>query len=168
MTFEMKYLHYTRHLPLIMCADGKGIGIWIDTSHAVYAYMKGHVRTYASIRKGAVISSANRIKLNTLSLTETNIVAVGEKLTRFIWFQYFWEAQTGYANEDVLYQDNKSGILLESNGIHLAGKGSKYIPIYYYLITDQIKKKEFKIIYCPTGDMIADLFYQAVTRSTVC
>ena len=31
MTHEMKQLHYTRHLPLIMCADGKGIGIWIDT-----------------------------------------------------------------------------------------------------------------------------------------
>ena len=83
---EMKYLQYTRHLPLILCADGKGIGIWIDTLHAVHADMKGHVGTYTSMGKGAVISSANRIKLNTTSSTKNEIVAVGEKLPRYIWF----------------------------------------------------------------------------------
>ena len=46
LTHEMKYIQYTRHLPLILCADGKGIGIWIDASHAVHADMKGHVGTY--------------------------------------------------------------------------------------------------------------------------
>ena len=69
-----------------MCADGKGVGIWIDALHAVHANIKDHVGTCTSIGKGAVISSANRIKLNTPSLTETEIVAVGEKLTKFIWF----------------------------------------------------------------------------------
>lgn len=34
---------------------------------------------------------------------------------------YFCKGQTGYANKDVLLQDNKSGILLENNGIYLAG-----------------------------------------------
>ena len=82
----MKYIQYTRYLPLILSADGKGIGNWIDAWHAVDTDMKGHVRTYASMGKGAVISSANQIKLNTTSSTETEIVAVGEKLTKYIWF----------------------------------------------------------------------------------
>ena len=86
LTHEMKYIQYTRHLPLILCADGKGIGIWIDVLHAVHANMKGHVGIYASMGKGAVISSANRIKLNTTSSTETEIVDVGEKLPKYIWF----------------------------------------------------------------------------------
>ena len=72
----MKYLQYTRHLPLILCADGKGIGIWIDVLHAVHTNMKGHVRTYASMEKRAVISSANQIKLNTTSSTETETETV--------------------------------------------------------------------------------------------
>ena len=59
-----------------MCGDGKRIRSWIDASHAVHASMKGHVGTYASMGKGAVVSSANRIKLNTTSSTETEIVAV--------------------------------------------------------------------------------------------
>ena len=86
LTHEMKYIKYTRHLPLILCADGKGIGIWIDASHTVYADMKGHIGLFISMEKGAVISSANQIKLNTTSSTETEIVAVGEKLTKYIWF----------------------------------------------------------------------------------
>ena len=70
----MKYLQFTRDLILIMCADGKGIGIWIDASHAIHANMKGRVGTYASIGKGAVVPSANRIKLNTtISSTETEL-----------------------------------------------------------------------------------------------
>ena len=49
-------------------------------------------------------------------------------------------------------------MLLENNGIYSAGKESKHIHMCYYLITDQIKKKEFKIMFCPTGKMIADFF----------
>ena len=145
-------------MPLILCANGKGIGIWIDASHAVHADMKGHVGTYASMGKGAVISSASKAKLNTGSSTETEVVAVGEKICKFVWFRYLREHQTGYANEDILYQDNKSSMLLENNGIFSARKESKHIHIRYYLITDRVKKKEFKIMYCPTEEMIADFF----------
>ena len=49
LSHEMKYLQYTRHLPLILRADGNGVAIWIDASHAVHADMKGHVGTYASM-----------------------------------------------------------------------------------------------------------------------
>ena len=120
--------------------------------------MKGRVGTYASMGKGAVISSANRIKLNTPSSTETEIVAVGEKLTKFIWFRYLRKAQTGFAIEDVLYQNNRSSMLLENNGSYLAGKGSKHIHIRYFLTTDRIKKNRFKVMYCPTEEMIAGFF----------
>ena len=35
------------------------------------------------------------------------------------------------------------------------GKGSKYIHIRYFFATDKIDKRELKLIYCPTGKMIA-------------
>ena len=49
-------------------------------------------------------------------------------------------------------------MLLMNNGIYSAGKGSKHIHVRYYFITDRIKNKEFKIMYCPTEEMIADFF----------
>ena len=68
------------------------------------------------------------------------------------------DAQSGVANEDILFQDNQSSVLLESNGIYSAGKGSKHIHVRYYMITDWMKKKEFKIMYCLTGEMITAIF----------
>ena len=49
-------------------------------------------------------------------------------------------------------------MLLENNGIYSAGKGSKHIHVRYYLITDRDKKKEFKVMYCSTEEMMADFF----------
>ena len=72
----MKYLQYTRHLPLILCVDGKSIGIWIDGSQPIHADMRGCVELYASMKKGAVMSSTKWIKFNTPRLTETEILAV--------------------------------------------------------------------------------------------
>lgn len=59
LTHGMKYIQYTRHLPLILREDGKGITIWIDGSHAIYTDMRGHVSLHASMGKGDVMSSAN-------------------------------------------------------------------------------------------------------------
>ena len=70
----------------------------------------------------------------------------------------FYEEQNRYADKELLYQDNKNGILLMNNCIYSAGKGSKEIHVRYYLITDRIKKGDFKIMYCPTEEMIADNF----------
>ena len=52
-------------------------------------------------------------------------------------------------------QDNKSCMLLQKNGQFSVGKGSKHIHIRYFFATDKINKRELKLIYCPTGKMIA-------------
>lgn len=82
----MKYLQYTRYLPLTLQAVGKSFVIWVASSHAFYADTRGYVGVYASMGKGAVMSSANRTKLNTPSSTETEIIGVREKLPKYIWF----------------------------------------------------------------------------------
>lgn len=84
MTNEMKYLQYAKHLPLILCADLEGVGIWIDGSFAIHADMRGHVGLYTRLGKGSLMSSANRMKHNTSSLIDTEIVDVGEKLPKCI------------------------------------------------------------------------------------
>jgi hypothetical protein len=155
---EMKYLQATKHLPLILRSDGKGTAIWIDGAHAVHHDMKGHVGMYVSEGEGALMSASTKCKLNTTSSTETEIVSVGEKMSKCVWFRNFRIEQGGNSTEDVLHQDNQSAMLLENNGIYSAGKGSKHIHIRYYFITDRIKRKEFKVMYCPTGEMIADFF----------
>ena len=66
------------------------------------------------------------------------------------------EAQ-GYALEDnILHQDNKSAILLESNGWKSAGKRSKHLNVCLFFVTNQKEKKNISIRFCPTDQMTGD------------
>jgi hypothetical protein len=63
----------------------------------------------------------------------------------------------GYGVKDnVLFQNNKSSILLEKNGKASSSKRTKHINIRYLFITDIISKEEVSVVWCPTGDMIGD------------
>ena len=55
-----------------------------------------------------------------------------------MWCKYFMESQ-GYTIEyNILYQDNKSTILLSKNGRMSAGKNSNNIKNRFFLITNKI------------------------------
>ena len=63
----------------------------------------------------------------------------------------------GYPIQDnILYQDNKSAMLLAKNGRASSTKRTKHINIRYFFVMDRIAKKEVSIAWCPTGDMVGD------------
>ena len=60
--------------------------------------------------------------------------------------------------ENIIFQDNKSEMLLEKNGKTSNGKRTKYISIRYFFVTDRINNVKVSVAWCPTDDMIGDLF----------
>jgi len=68
----------------------------------------------------------------------------------------FIEEQGYEVKENILFQDNKSSILLESNGRKSAGKRSRHINIRYLFVTDQVKMGNVEIRHCPTEGMFRD------------
>jgi hypothetical protein len=50
------------------------------------------------------------------------------------------EAQGYQVQDNVLFQNNKSVILLEKNGKALSSKRTKHINIWYFFITDRVDK----------------------------
>jgi hypothetical protein len=66
------------------------------------------------------------------------------------------KAQCYGITDNVLFQSNKSSILLEKNGKASISKRTKHINIRYFFITDRGNKEEVLVIWCPTGDMIGD------------
>jgi hypothetical protein len=73
-----------------------------------------------------------------------------------IWPRYFMDAQGYGIQENIVYQDNQSTILIEKNGKASSSKRTKHISIRYYFVTDRINKNELTVEWCPTGDMIGD------------
>ena len=66
------------------------------------------------------------------------------------------EAQGYEVKKNILYQDNKSAILLETNGKKSSSKRTRAINIRYFFMTDQVQKGNVMIKYCPTAEMTGD------------
>ena len=153
----MKYLRGTRTLPLILSANGSGIlKWWVDASFAVHPNMRGHSGGGLSLGRGFPIVSSTKQKLNTRSSTETEIVGADDFMPAICWTRYFLEAQGYEVVDNILFQDNKSAILLEKNGKASSSKRTKHINIRYFFITDRVDKGDVSLVWCPTGDMIGD------------
>ena len=153
----IKYLRGTKKLPLILSATGSGILKWyVDGSFGVHPNMRGHTGGGLTMGRGFPIVTSTKQKLNTRSSTESEIVGVDDCMPAICWSRYFLDAQGYGVNENILYQDNKSAILLEKNGKASSSKRTKHINIRYYFVTDRIQKGELSVEWCPTGDMIGD------------
>ena len=75
-----------------------------------------------------------------------------------IWLINFMEAQ-GYKFKDkVLLQDNMSTMKMEKNRRNLCTGNLRNISIRYFFGKDRLYKREFRLAYCPTEDVIADYF----------
>ena len=79
-------------------------------------------------------------------------------MSQVLWTRYFLDAQGYNINDCVIYQDNKSAILLEQNGQASSSKHTRHINIRYYFVTDQVNCGEIKLKYCPTTEMLGDYF----------
>ncbi len=86
------------------------------------------------------------------------MVGTDDVMPQMLWTLYFLEAQGYKINDNILYQDNKSTILLEENGKKSSSKRTRALNIRYFFLTDQIQKGNLLVEYCPTGEMIADYF----------
>ena len=86
------------------------------------------------------------------------MIVADDLMPHILWTDYFLNWQGYNAKDTILYQDNKSSILLEKNGKKSSSKSTNHIAIRYYFITDRVKADELNIDHCPKGDMVADYF----------
>jgi hypothetical protein len=79
-----------------------------------------------------------------------------------LWTLCFLEAQGCKIENDILHQDNKSSILLETNDRGSNGRRTRRIDVRCFFIANRVKSGEIRIEHCPTGIMIADCFAEAL------
>ena len=86
-------------------------------------------------------------------------------MPQIIWTRYFLEAQGYGVNDNIVYQDNKSAILLEKHGRVSSSKRTRHINIRYFFVKDRIESGEVSVEYCPTEHMLADYFTKPLQGS---
>ena len=70
--------------------------------------------------------------LNTRSSTKSEIVGVDQLIPLVLSASNFLESQGSGVTENIIYQDNKSAIILENNYKSSSSKRTKYINIRYF------------------------------------
>eukprot|EP00957_Ditylum_brightwellii_P070749 5377239-Ditylum_brightwellii.AAC.1 len=102
--------------------------------------MKSHTGATMTLGKGSVYSMSNKHKLNTKRSTEIEFVGVNKVLPMILWTKYFLDSQMDNVNKSVVFQDNKSAILIEENGKESSGEKTRHTNIRYFLVQDWIEK----------------------------
>ena len=85
------------------------------------------------------------------------MVGVDDAITNILSSLYFLQEQGCGTTHAVIYQDNKSAILLESNGKFSSGKQTKHIKARYFFVTDKVANGDVVIKHIPTNKMWADM-----------
>ena len=131
---------------------------WVDAAYAVHVDMRSHTGGLTSMGHGVVHTKSSKQKLNTKSSTEAELVGVSEYLPYNIWTRMFLEAQDFKIRDNVIFQDNKSAMLMQNNGWNSCTGNSQHINMKYFFVKDRIDKKEVQVEYCSTHHMLADFY----------
>ena len=162
----IQYLHGSKEMVLMLRASDEGIiRWWIDASYAVHEDMKGHTGATLSLGKGAIYSGSFKQRLVSRSSTESELIGVYDVLPQVLWTKQFLEEQGRLDTTTVVYQDNTSSILLESNGRSSSTKRTKHMHIRYFYVMEQVHNKAIHITHCPTEEMVADFFTKPLQGS---
>lgn len=124
----LRYLKNTQDLPLRLHIDKQGVKKWwVDASFVVHADYKSHTGASMSMGSGCPINISTKQKLNMCSSTEAELVGVNNAMAVILWMWNFLMVQGYEVTNNVIYQDNKSAVLLEENGRRSSGKKTRHI-----------------------------------------
>ena len=116
---------------------------------------------YAFLIGGAVSWSSKRQEIVALSTAEAEYVALTHATKEAVWLRnYLHEVWRMPLEPTTLYSDNQSAIAMAKDDRFHAR--TKHIDIRYHYIREIIDSGAVTIGYCPTADMIADLFTKAL------
>jgi hypothetical protein len=103
-------------------------------------------------------------KAVTLSSTEAEYMAAADTAKEAIWLRdLLQELRLGRNQPPVIHQDNQGAIFLENNAS--LKRNTKHIDVKAHFIRERVKAGDIVIHYCPTDDMIADIFTKPLNKT---
>ncbi len=156
----LKHVNGTRRLKLRIKIDSLqdilNLLWFIDGSHCVHWDSRGHGGATLMMGRGAMASYSNRLRMNTRSSTETEVVTVDRYMPEILWTMSFLREQGFPVELSRIAQDNHAAQLLETRGRFLSTSRTKHFKNKVFFVKDQVDQGEVAILDCPTNLMWAD------------
>ncbi len=129
----LKYLNGTKYLNLkISVKDLWILKGYVDGSHNTHWDCKGHGGVMFTMGKGATSSYSRKVKRNTRSSTEMELVVLDMYMPEVLWSLHFIEAQDYNVECVGLYQDNISTQMLIKNESFSSGQETKHVKVKFF------------------------------------
>ena len=159
-----RYLSGTKTLELTYGGEQQGLEGYTDTDGATQEHRRAMSGYIFLINGGAISWSSRKQELVTLSTAEAEYVAATHAAKEAIWLckligKLF---PTLLASTTPLYCDNQATLKLATDDNYHAR--TKHINIRYHFIQHVIATGVLKLLYCPTEDMLADMFTKALPK----
>jgi hypothetical protein len=152
----LQFIRATKGDYLTLSADSlHNVRWWVDAACAVHPDMKSHAGGGLSLGAGIIYGTSKCQKLNAKSSSEAEIVGTDDVMPQILWTLCFLEAQGHKIDDNVLCQDNKNSMLLETNGRGSSGKRTRHV-----VGTDPNSA-------LPNRHYDCRLFYQGIERSNI-
>jgi hypothetical protein len=165
----LKYLKTTKTLSLLFDGNTKQAMVaYADASWACDQDSGRSVTGYVVMVNGTSVSwKSQRQPTVAMSSTEAEYMALFAVTQEVIWMRRLLNQvdpskPSQVSEPTVVYQDNKSTILLASNPSQHAR--TKHINTKFHFVRDQVNEATIKIEYKSTEDMVADILTKAVSR----
>ena len=153
----MQFVKGSEDKKLRLSADNLHVIKWfVYASFAVHLGFKSHTRAVMTMGCGVIQLCLSKQKLNKQSSCKAELVAVDDVATKVLWTKQFLEQQGYKIEQNILYQDNKSTILLLTNEKRSSRKRTHALNIRYFFMHNQQQKGNVSIAYCLTRKMTGD------------
>ena len=161
------YLKGTSQLGLEYSKDGnRNLIGFSDSDWAGNKDGRKSTGAYIFMLAGAPVSwRSKRQSVVALSSTEAEYIAAANAAREAIYLRKLL-ADMEFPQEEttVVYEDNQGAIkLANSNGVN---QRTKHIDEKYHYVKDMVEKKEIKLEYLSTSEMLADCLTKAIGKST--
>lgn len=114
---------------------------------------------------GAIVSwKTKKQQTVALSTCEAEYVALAATIQEALYLtQLLKDMDHGFVRTAKVFEDNQGTICLAKNPVNR--QRSKHVDIKYHFIRSNVLQGKIVLVYCPTDNMVADVFTKSATRS---
>ena len=129
----------------------------VDTRRSTSGYV-------FQIAKSTISWSSRKQSTVAKSSTEAEYVALSSAAQEALWLRR--RLLKGFGEQmdapTTIYEDNQGVIELDKNAKYHSR--TKHIDICHHFVRERVLSNEIRVIYCPTGDMLADIMTKGIGK----
>jgi hypothetical protein len=157
------YLQATKHYVLKYSNEKLNLLGYSDASYAPEATDRKSVSGFVYLMNGGAICwKSKKQSIISLSSMEAEYIALTAAAKECLWLQKLQTDLNIKSLPTIIREDNQATIKTANNIIN--NERSKHIDVRYHFIREKVNDETIKLEYCPTTDMVADIFTKPLGR----